>query len=324
MGTTRTPWHLLLAVLLAQRAPGDRDIQSEVPLTADALRMDFVFLFRENTSGRIAGTLKKLWSLLTRHAICEFKSVGRPYRRFNFDRFFAYLLVYFTNRVEELESRNNLSGVLLVTKRSAVLDDDVFAHGLRWRDLGDGYWQLEGGPFKLIVVELEVVADAEEDDVLRFLARKELRTLEVRRWVAKQLGTGEIQMKAHETEGFDEVLQALLQTLPPEQRLAGLAPEEVMSTFAPEQRLAGLAPEQRLAGLAPEEVMSTFAPEQRLAGLAPEEVMSTFAPEQRLAGLAPEQVILTLPDEVLRALSDSYIDSLSELTRTIIRKRIKR
>ncbi|HRI70998.1 MAG TPA: hypothetical protein PK156_42495 [Polyangium sp.] len=297
MGTTWTPWHLMLAVLLAQRAPGDRDIQSEVPLTADALRMDFVFLFRENTSGRVAGTLKKLWSLLTRHAICEFKSVGRPYRRFNFDRFFAYLLVYFTNHLEELGGRNNLTGVLLVTKRSAVLDDDVLAHGLKWRDLGDGYWQLEGGPYKLIVVELDVVADAEQDDVLRFFARKELRTVEVRRWVAEQFGTEEIEMKMHEMEGFDEVVQAFLQTLPPEQRLAGLAPEEVMSTFAPEQRLAGLAPE---------------------------EVMSTFAPEQRLAGLAPEQVMLTLSDDVLRALSDAYIDTLSEPTRTIIRKRIKR
>ena len=65
----------------------------------------------------------------------------------------------------------------------------------------------------------------------------------------------------------------------------------------------------------PEKVLATYAPEQRLAGLAP---------EQRVAGLAPEQVVLTLPDDVLRALSDSYIDSLAEPTRTIIRNRLAR
>jgi len=74
----------------------------------------------------------------------------------------------------------------------------------------------------------------------------------------------------HEMEEFDEVLQTLLESLSPEQRLAGLAPEK------------------------------------------------------RLAGLASDQVVLTLPNDVLRALSNSYIASLPEPTRTIIRNRIER
>ena len=315
MGTTWTPWHLLLAILLGQRAPGDRNILSEVQLTADALRLDFVFLLKENVSGRVAGTLKKLWGLLPAYAIGEFKSVGRPYRRFNFDRFFTYLAAYFTDHAEQIGQRSELCGVLLVMKRSKAMDEDVAAYGLRWRDLGDGYWQLEGGPFKIVVVELKVAADAEDDDVLRFLARMEVKTVEGRRWIATQLGSKEIQMKMHEMEEFDEVLQTLLESLSPEQRLAGLAPEQVLAAYAPEIRLAGLAPETRLAGLAPEKVLAAYAPEQRLAGLAP---------ETRLAGLASDQVVLTLPDDVLRALSTSYIDALPEPTRTIIRNRIER
>ncbi len=244
-----------------QLAPGDRNIQSDVQLTADAFRPDFVFLRQENTSGRTAGTLKKLWGLLTEHAVCQFKSVGRPYRPFDFDRFFACVVAYFTDHVEQVHQRSEVCGVLLVMKRSKPLDEDVQAYGLRWRDLGDGYWQLEGGPFKLVVVEIEVVADAEDDDVLGFLARRQPRTVEGRSWLAKQLGTAEMQMKMHEMEGFDDVLQTFLASL---------------------------------------------------------------TPEQRVAGLAPEQVVLTLPDDVLRALSDSYIDSLAEPTRTIIRKRLGR
>lgn len=70
-----------------------------------------------------------------------------------------------------------------------------------------------------------------------------------------------------------------------------------------------------LATLPPERVLSAYTPEQRMAGLSP---------EQRLAGLSLEQVLLALPDDVLRALSDVYLDTLSAETRAAIRARIGR
>ena len=54
--------------------------------------------------------------------------------------------------------------------------------------------------------------------------------------------------------------------------------------------LSILPPEERLAGLSPEEVLSQFKPEERLAGLSPEEVLSQFKPEERLAGLSSEEI----------------------------------
>ena len=45
------------------------------------------------------------------------------------------------------------------------------------------------------------VRKARNDDVLRFLARIEVKTVEGRRRIATQLGTNEIQMKMHEYEG---------------------------------------------------------------------------------------------------------------------------
>ena len=60
-----------------------------------------------------------------------------------------------------------------------------------------------------------------------------------------------------------EELRAMLDQLPPEERLRGLKPEEVFQRFAPEERLRGLGPEERLRGLKPEE---------RLRGLGPEEL----------------------------------------------------
>jgi hypothetical protein len=93
--------------------------------------------------------------------------------------------------------------------------------------------------------------------------------------------------------------------MPPEQRLAGLTPEQVLRAYAPEQRLAGLTPEQ---------VLRAYAPEQRLAGLTP---------EQRLAGLTEAQAALALPDAMLRGLSSEYLATLPPATRAAIQKRLR-
>ncbi len=279
MGLARTPWHVLLAALLNQRGSRRYDVQSELPLSAEPLRVDYVFRRRDSGDDESATTLKNLWKLLTKEALVEFKSIGRPYRSTNLDRFVAYLHVYYADYVAQLEERTNLSGVLLVTSRSKSLNADATALGLSWHDLGGGYWKLLGGPFALFAVELDVVAVVEDDDVLRWFVRKQPRTLEGRQWLGTQLGAKEIAMQMNELEGYDEIIQQLLETL---------------------------------------------APEQRLAGLAPERVLAMYAPEQRLAGLAPDQVPLTFPDDVLRALSDDYLDKLPEATRAAIRKRIGR
>lgn len=179
-------------------------------------------------------------------------------------------------------------GVLIVPARTPALDADVVALGLGWNDLGGGYAELTGGPFALVVIEVDIVAESEGDDLLSLFGHKPARTPEVRRWLSEQLGAKEIGMEIHELEGYDEVIQQLIATLPPEQRLAGLPPEQVLAAFKPEQRVAGLPP------------------------------------EQRLAGLTPEQAVLALPDEVLRGLSDEYLATLPEAIRAVVRARIGR
>ena len=172
--------------------------------------------------------------------------------------------------------------------RTPSLDADVAALTLSWHDLGGGYWQLRSGAFTLYVVVIDVVAEAEDDDLLRLFGHHEARTVQAQRWLSQQLGAEEIAMAMHDLEGYDEVVRKLVATLPAEQ---------VLAAFAPEQRVAGLPPEQRVAGLPPEQVLAAYA---------------------------PEQVLLALPDDVLRALSDVYLDTLSAPTRAAIRTRIGR
>ncbi|WP_437516749.1 hypothetical protein [Sorangium sp. So ce1099] len=288
MGTTRTAWHVLLVALLSQRGSRRFEVRSEVPLSAEPLRADYLLLRKSAESSEPAGTLRRLWDLLPSEAIVEFKSIGRPYRRRNLDRLLSYLHLYFADNPERIEQRSDLCGVLLVPSRTRSLDADVAALGLEWDDLGDGYWRLRGAAFALLVAEIDSVAEAEGDDLLRLFGHGEARTREARRWLAQQLGAEEMAMEMQDLEGFDEVVRKLLATLPPEQ---------VLAAYAPEQRMAGLPPEQRVAGL---------------------------PPEQRVAGLPPEQVLLALPDDALRGLSDAYLETLSAETRAAIRARIGR
>jgi hypothetical protein len=288
MGSTRTAWHVLLAALLCGRAPRRFEVRSEVPLSTERLRADYLLLCTVAGADDDAGTLRELWKLLPKDTLLEFKSIGRPYRSRNLDRLLAYLHLHFTDEPERLLQRADLAGALLVPARTPALLADVDTLGFEWRDLGGGYWELTGGPFALYVVEIDVVAETEDDDLLRWFGHGEARTVETRRWLSEQVGAEEMAMGMHELEGYDEIIQKFVRTLPPEQRLAGLPPE---------QRLAGLPPEQRLAGL---------------------------PPEQRLAGLPPEQVVLAMPDEVLRGLTDAYLATLPEPTRAAIRARIGR
>lgn len=52
--------------------------------------------------------------------------------------------------------------------------------------------------------------------------------------------------------------------------------------------------------------------------------LELIPPEQRLAGLAPEQAVLALPDEVLRGLSDEFLEKLPEPILAAVRRRLGR
>jgi hypothetical protein len=147
------------------------------------------------------------------------------------------------------------------------------------------------------VAEIDVVADEEDDDLLRLFGHEQDHTLEARQFWAEQVGTKEAKMAMQDLEDYYKLARKVFDQFPPEERLEGLTPE---------QRVAGLAPEQRVAGL---------APEQRVAGLAPEQVVRA---------LGPDQLLPAMPEEMLSALSDDFIEKLPEPTRSAVRKRLGR
>jgi uncharacterized protein YidB (DUF937 family) len=253
MGTTRTLWHVLLATFLSQRAPRRFEVRAEVPLSIEPLRGDMLLLRRDSApeADAEARTLRGLWHLLPSEALLEFKSVGRPYRRRNLHRLWSYLYIHFCDQPARLPEESLLCGVLLVPRRSPALVADAAALRLHWRELGDGYSALNGGGFALYVAELDVIAEAEHDDLLSFFGHGKPHTEEAQRWLSEQVGSEKVKMALSQMEGFDEVMKKLLDMMPPEQ---------VLSSYTADQRMAGLSAEQLLPAL-PDEVLRGLSDE---------------------------------------------------------------
>jgi hypothetical protein len=147
----------------------------------------------------------------------------------------------------------------------------------------------------MYVIEIDRVGDTEPDGVLKSFGHCDKLTDEAQQFWANQLGTKEANVDATKLEGYDEIVDRFLSSLPH---------DKLASMLTREERLAGLAPQERLAGLAPQE---------RLAGLAP---------QQRLEGLSRDELLLALPDDDLRQLPDSYLATFPESVREAVRKRL--
>jgi hypothetical protein len=345
VGAKRVIWHVGFERNLRRRGPPSFEVRSEVPLSEEPLRLDYLLLRKLTPDGESADngaqTLRQLWPLLPRVSVVEYKSPGHPYRSGQLDRLWGYAHTYFANQRglprhradgtpltpaeggPDVREREDLCAVLVIAARLRSLDADVAAMGLTWEDLGGGYSRVQDGLFTLYVVELDVAGPAEGDDLLHSFGHGTVRSLETRRFWLELVGSEEAEMTMQDLEGYQELMDRMLDTLPaeqvlshyaPEQRLAGLPAEQVLSHYAPEQRLAGLDPEQRLAGLPAEQVLSHYAPEQ---------VLSHYAPEQLLAGLDRDHQALALPVEVLRLLPEEYLRALSPEVEAEIRRRLR-
>ena len=117
------------------------------------------------------------------------------------------------------------------------------------------------------------MTEAERDEYLRLFSHKPALPGEATRWLRQWMR--ETKMKQPDIEelpGFEELfaksIAKAIQNMPLEERLEGLAPEQVLSAFAPEQRLAGLAPEQVVLAL-PLELLRAL-PEEYLRSLPAE------------------------------------------------------
>jgi hypothetical protein len=255
VGAKRVIWHVGFERNLRRRGPPSFEVRSEVPLSEEPARLDYLLLRKLTPDGEpvdhSAQTLRQLWPRLPRVSVVEYKSPGHPYRSGQLDRLWSYVHAYFANQRAlprhradgalltpaeggpEVREHEDLCAVLVVAARSPSLDADVAAVSLTWDDLGGGYLRVRGGLFTLYVVELDVAGPAEGDDLLHSFGHGTLRSSEARWFWLELVGSQEAAMTMQDLEGYKELMDQMLDTLPAEQ---------VLARYAPEQRLAGLSP----------------------------------------------------------------------------------
>ncbi len=217
MGARRVVWHVGFGRVLRRRGSRAFEVREEVPLSEEPPRMDYLLLRKlPAPADDGAQTLRRLWPLLPQLSIVEYKSPGRSYRTGDLDRLWARLHTFHADEHTRPSQREDLCAVLVVPDRSPSLDADAEDMGLAWEDLGDGYWQVQGGLFALYVIALNAVADAEADDLLRSFGSRELLTAETCWFWQELVGSEEAGTLLRHMEGYDELMGKLLEKWPPE------------------------------------------------------------------------------------------------------------
>ena len=119
--------------------------------------------------------------------------------------------------------------VLVVSNCNAVLKEEIATLRLNWVHSENRYHVVEGQSFRILVIELDVVVEREKDALLSMFAQHRILSAQALVWWQQQTGTSMANLK--DLEHFDDVVRTFVESLPLEQRLAGLGPE---------QRLVGL------------------------------------------------------------------------------------
>ncbi len=284
-------WHLAFVTLIQCRAPPNFEVRSEVRLTIEPQRADMLLLRRIGVGRQDdqARVLRRLWPLLGLVTVLEYKSpVDSAFRPGDLLRLVGYGVLYDTGHLDELSQREDLTLVLVVASVTPNLLKEIKRMGWALVPLGGGYGRIDGAVYTTFVVITDEVTEAERDEYLRLFSHRPAAQGEATRWLQQWMRDTKMkQPDIEELPGFEEMFQKLVEAMPLEKRLAGLAPEQVLGAFAPEQ------------------------------------VLGAFAPEQRLAGLPTEQLILALPVEVLRVLPEEYLRSLPGEVQEQVKKRLR-
>ena len=187
--------------------------------------------------------LRRLWTLFTKDALVEFKSASRPFRRGDLPRLLGYGAQYHVAEQERLGDRRSLTLVLVGTRFGPALDADLARLGWGVGPFEGGYAWGAGTPYPLLFVDLDAVAAVEHDDLLAQFGHPTIKTVATDRWWQEHLmANGPTDLKT--LEGYDEALKRFLQSLTPEQRVAGLTTEERVQGLTAEALVQALTPEQ--------------------------------------------------------------------------------
>ena len=287
MSNSRTQWHVLFYAALKEHGPRSVEVLAEVVLSAEPQVADVLLIRRTEAEdpGAEPHTLRRLWVLLVREMLVEYKSPSRPPRAHDLAKLFGYAGQLHALRGREIGPFSNLLICMVVTAINAPLRSDLQELGAPLSRLAPGYYLVETRPYRLLVVDLSEVVAAEKDEWMAILVPSTMLSARARRWLEEHMPMKDVSPD-DKLEGHDEVLERLLQSL------------------------------------TPEEILKAAGTTRLLESVSPEEILKAAGTTRVLESVPPEQMLLALPDSALRALSDEYVRTLPDEVQATIRRRI--
>ena len=238
-------WHLSFVNLVQQRAPPNFEVQSEVRLSLEPQRADILLLRRRGVARRDAKAkvLRTVWPWLARITIVEFKSpVRSSYRPGDLVRLWSYGGQYQAAHMRDLRTRDDLTLLLVVPRLTRTLRKEIARMGWTLVPLGGGYSRIDGAVYTLFVAVTDEVTIAEKDDFLGIFSHRPVTNPAVRWWFRNWTKETMVKQKIKDTPGYDEMREKVLDFLSPAERIAGLAPEQLIPAL-PVEMLRALSPD---------------------------------------------------------------------------------
>ena len=202
MSAKKTAWHPPFTGHLQEHGPSWAKVTGEVQLTTEPLRVDDVIEVWadrphdpnddpwKSPTGDTGSTLRGMWRFILVVGLLEYKSVVWPFQHGDLSRLIAYGMLWRTthqkrqplpdgSRTERLAA-HEVTLLLVVPSINGPLRDELDDLGLVLPPSETGYHQVQGAILPLVVIDLSVVAEREDDDLLRWFAGLPQRTLEGR------------------------------------------------------------------------------------------------------------------------------------------------
>ncbi len=286
-------WHDLLGVILDKRKPSDTTIAAEVAISRQPQRADFV-VSRKRGRGRPkrAFVLRGFFTLDFIRAMIEYKSRARPFAPGDLHGLVGRGAQYYARHHKEFRGPHEFVQFLLVPSLTAALRTEVRQLSWSLEAVSKGYWRINGAPYTTIVAVVDVVADAEHDDLLRVLGSCKIQKFETVDFLLVEAGL-DVETSMARISGYPELAAKLAKN------------ERIASSF-----LESLSPEKRLKGISAQERLKGLPAEERLKGIKPEEL-------QRAVSKLPPKELLHVVSRAATKLSPKARQQLSEtLTRS--------
>ncbi len=282
MPATRRPWHRLFGIALTDLFAGTPwRIEVEVELALKSQRLDLAIVSTTETAAPTAGLeLPDGFDGLCRYTLVTFKSQHEPLTWWVLTELIGHYVSYrkrMTDRSGNLlpETAFGLTAVTVRSPRTPAVRDWLQPTGV------PGVFDISWGDRHLRVVVLsEIETHARNAPWHLFSARADQVRFGVHHYRARRPGTWgliarllriyewelpkmsdlmeELMRETREemiADLTDEQLQAILDRIPPEQRLRGLDPEVRVRGLDPEVRVRDVDPEVRVRGLSVDERM---------------------------------------------------------------------